>query len=332
MQNAILIGIGAGLASAALYSTVISYSLLAFVLLYLAPLPLFIVGFGWGAVTAAIGAIAGGLTLAVATGFRPGVLFFLSVGFAPILISHLAQLSRDRGGPATADGASPADTREFYPEGRLVLWLAGIAGVLVAITVLILGPDAETFRAAMRDMLNRSFALNPMLQGEVGQPDAVDLQTMVEIFIWLMPPVSGVLWLLASLANLYLAAKIVTASKRALRPWAPFQDLSFPRIAVYAPLAALVVAIVPGTLGIIGETYVAVVLAAFAVVGLASIHKRTMGLNTRPLILGAVYGTLLIFNWLVILGLSGVGIAQTMMRRHSDPSNSAGPGPVGPGR
>jgi hypothetical protein len=328
MQNAILIGIGAGLASAALYSTVVSYSLLAFILLYLAPLPLFIAGFGWGAVTAGIGAIAGSLAIMIATGFKPGLLFFLSVGLSPILISHLAQLSRPV--PPGTTGPAIASDREYYPEGRMVLWLAAMAGLLVTVTVLILGPDAESFRAAMRDMLSRSMTVNPALQNDLPQANTEELKALIEIFVRLMPPVSGVLWLLAAFVNVLLAAKIVTASNRALRPWAPFHALSFPRSAVYGPLAAMVLAILPGTVGIVGETYVAVLLAAFALVGLASIHRRTLGLDSRPLILGAVYGVLLIFNWIVVLALSGIGITQTMARRDTDNGGSAPNGGLPP--
>ena len=71
---------------------------------------------------------------------------------------------------------------------------------------------------------------------------------------------------------------------------------------------------------------VGAVLAAFSLVGLATFHSRTLGLAARPLMLGALYGTLLIFNWLVVLALSGVGIAQTVMRKDAGPSGPGGPG------
>ncbi|WP_342641681.1 hypothetical protein [Rhodoligotrophos ferricapiens] len=320
MQNTFLIGIGAGLAAAALYSTVISYSLLAILLLYLAPLPLFIAGLGWGSLTAAIGAATGTLTIALAAGLRPGLLFLLSVGIAPIIISHVALLSRDSGEAVDHEGAPVAGGRDFYPEGRLVLWTALIAGLLITATVLMLGPTAEAFRGVLRDALNRMLDAQPGLQNELNTGNA-DKTAMVELFIRLMPPASAVLWLIASLINLYLAARIVSISGRTLRPWAPFSALTFPRTAAVAPLAALIAAFLPGLIGLIGEVFLALLLTAFAIVGLATIHQRTLGMTSRPLLLGVLYATMLVFNWLVVLALSGLGIAHTLMRPASGPSS-----------
>ncbi|WP_137392458.1 DUF2232 domain-containing protein [Rhodoligotrophos defluvii] len=323
MQSTILVGIGAGLAAAALYSTVISYSLLAIVLLYLAPLPLFIAGLGWGAVTAGIGALTGTATMAFAAGLRPGLLFLLSVGIAPTLISYVALLSRDTTEAVDHEGAPVAGGRDYYPEGRLVLWTALVAGLLITATILMLGPDAESFRATLREAINRVLAAQPAPGGPAGTE--AERAALVDLFVRLMPPASGVLWLIASLVNLYLAARIVVMSGRTLRPWAPFSALAFPRSAALAPLAALIAALLPGTIGLIGEVFVALLLTAFAIVGLATIHKRTLGMASRPLLLGALYATIIVFNWLVVLALSGLGIAQTLMRPAVGPSQGGPP-------
>ncbi len=254
---------------------------------------------------------------------RSGLLFFLAVGVAPIVISYLARLSRDTTEAVDHEGAPVVGDRDFYPEGRLVLWTALIAGLLVIATILMLGPDVEDFRALLRDAIVRTLEAQPDLRAAFRIASDEELQQTASWIARLIPVVSGAIWLVTSLVNLYLAARIVVISGRALRPWAPFNALAFPRRAVYAPLAALALALMPGTIGAIGEVFVAIFLMAFAIVGLAGIHQRTLGLGIRPMILGALSATLIIFNWLTVLALSGLGLAQTLMRPASGPAPGA---------
>src|ERR687886_652154 len=118
MLNLLLIGVGAGLASALLFTVV-----------------------GWnhrsGLVASAVGA------LATAVVFRPeaGLAFAVGSALPAWWLAYLALLGR----PA-ADG-----TLEWYPVGRLLLWIAGSSALITFIGVLTLGSwDYATYHEALR--------------------------------------------------------------------------------------------------------------------------------------------------------------------------------------
>src|SRR5690606_41528247 len=106
MTNHLLIGAGSGLVTALLYSSVMTLSPLSMMLFYLAPLPLFIAGLGWGAYAAAVGALAGTLAISVVLGLITGLRIPVSEALPPVALSYLALLSR------------PLPAGESGPDGR----------------------------------------------------------------------------------------------------------------------------------------------------------------------------------------------------------------------
>src|SRR5258707_8225376 len=117
-----LIGLGAGAASALLFASVLSASILSVVLFYLAPLPILIGAIGWShwAALAAALTAALGLTLAFGGFFFPA--FLISFGLPAWWLGYLALLAR----PAASEGET-----EWYPPGRLVVWAASLGALAV---------------------------------------------------------------------------------------------------------------------------------------------------------------------------------------------------------
>ncbi|MBV9555602.1 MAG: DUF2232 domain-containing protein, partial [Pseudolabrys sp.] len=124
MIQTILFGLGAGAAGALLFASIASGSLLSIVLFYLAPLPIMIAALGWTHLAAMIATLGATLALAAVFGGVFALAFFAGAGLPAWWLGYLAMLAR----PA-ADGT----TLEWYPPGRLVLWAAGMAGVVVCI-------------------------------------------------------------------------------------------------------------------------------------------------------------------------------------------------------
>lgn len=308
-QNA-LIGIGAGFVAAVLSVSVAAGALSVFslVLFLSAPLPLFIVGMGWGAIAAASGAVSGALTLVLVLGFPQGVSFLISIGAPPVLLSYLALLSRP-GGTAPQGADDQPGEREWYPVGRLVLWVAGVAGTLVAITVVLTGPDAQSYRDALQAAIEQSIKLQPGL-AETLQADEENLKAFIAFFIRMTPIFLAGFWTLLTLGNMWIAIKTLEISGRSMRPWAPFPDIAFPRISV-AVLGALVVAsLLPDTLGLFAEGYTSALVTAFAILGLAVLHRLTRDFPARIFLLVSVYLAIVMFNWLAALLLAALGIAE----------------------
>src|SRR5258708_38116921 len=143
MMQIVLVGVGAGAASALLFASVASGSILATLLFYLAPLPLLIAALGWKHWAGLVA----GFTAAASLGAILGIYFFTAflIGLAlpAWWLSYLSLLAR----PVAANGST---TLEWYPIGRLVLWAALIGAFLVILAGPNFGIDQESFQAPLR--------------------------------------------------------------------------------------------------------------------------------------------------------------------------------------
>ena len=145
MTQIAFIGIGAGAASALLFASVASGSLLSIFLFYVAPLPILIAALGWSHWAAAIAAIGAATSLAAIFGSVFFFAFMAGTGIPAWWLGYLTMLARP----------TPGGALEWYPSGRLVLWSAILAAAVVCIGVLNFGTDADTFRTNLRDALDR---------------------------------------------------------------------------------------------------------------------------------------------------------------------------------
>src|SRR5262245_65621470 len=124
-----------------LFASVASGSIAAFILFYLAPLPIAVAGLGWGHLSGLIAAAVATTVVAVLSG-----IFFIAVpviAFGAWWLSYLALLAR----PASNGGGGAL---EWYPVGRLVLWAAVLGTLVVAAAVRICGAGEDSFRGACR--------------------------------------------------------------------------------------------------------------------------------------------------------------------------------------
>ena len=330
MASYIAIGIGAGIASSVLFVAAANLSLLSLLLFVFAPLPLFIAGLGWGSVSAAIGALSGGILMGVLFGPIHGLMFLISIGIAPVILSRLAWLSRPV--DMDPDASSPPNGGvEWYPIGRLVLWAAVIAGALVVVSIFRAGPGAEAYFQNMMTGLEKALELQPELADALRQAGADQFDALLAFFIRVTPMIMAALWTLILTANIWLGAKILTVSGRSPRPWASFPRIDFPRLASVALGASLVGALLPGTVGLIAESFAAALICAFAVLGLAVIHYVTRDFAGRVFVLATAYLAIFMFNWLAALIFAAVGVAETGfgLRARKD-ANSGGPSSGGP--
>src|SRR4029079_15306006 len=142
MIQIVLVGLGAGAATALLFASVASGSPLSVVLFYLAPLPILIAALGWRHWAALIAAVGASASLAAVFGSFFFFAFLIGVGLPAWWLGYLALLARPS---ADASGAL-----EWYPVGHLVFWAAIISAVLVVIGMLHFGTDEASFRASLR--------------------------------------------------------------------------------------------------------------------------------------------------------------------------------------
>jgi len=149
MGQIVLVGLGAGAASALLFVSVASGSILSLLLFYMAPLPILISALGWNHWAGLVA----GLTAAASIGALLGINYFLSFLIAIALpawwLGYLSMLAR----PVGSNGSL---TLEWYPAGRLLLWAAFIGAALTMLAVPGLGTDSDSVQAALRQIFERA--------------------------------------------------------------------------------------------------------------------------------------------------------------------------------
>src|SRR5439155_10682300 len=148
----VLVALAAGCASALMFASIISGALISLVLFYLAPLPLMVAAIGWGPFSAAIGGIAAASTLGVLFGMPYGIAYALTVALPAWWLGHLVMLGRPLANavPSGNGATPPAPAVEWYPTGRLLLWIAGFAVLTTMAALLTVGTDTAAIAASMK--------------------------------------------------------------------------------------------------------------------------------------------------------------------------------------
>ncbi len=307
------LGIGAGAAAALLFASVTSGSLLSVLLFYIAPLPIMIAGLGWSHWSALIGAVTGGLAVAALFGPLFFFGFLATAGLPGWWLSYLAMLARPAG--ARGDGGTgAAPALEWYPPGRLVVWSAGLAVLLIVLAVPNFGMDAETFRASMHQ------ALSELLQIETGTqpgdtlavPGINNAQKLLDFLTTALPLAAAVIATITNAFNLWLAGSIVRFSGRLMRPWPDLAAMRFPRPLALVLAGAALVSFLGGLPGIISGALVAALLMAYGILGFAVLHTITKGMSARLFLIGGVYAAVLVIGW-PVFALCLLGLIETVI-------------------
>ncbi len=315
MTQILLIGIGAGAATALLFASVASGSLISVLLFYLAPLPILIAALGWSHWAGLVAAMFASASLAIVFGPYLLAAFLLGVGLPAWWLGYLSLLARPTGNPPPAD-------MEWYPVGNLVIWAAMIGAAIVIIGLINLGSSEESFRAALRSGLER--VLQPQARG----PNAPDMERIIDVLVVALPPAAAILTTITSVLNLWLAARVVTVSGRMARPQPDLPAMAFPSFAPLLAGAAIAGSFLPGMIGTISGVLAASLLMAYALLGFAVLHSITRGMNARVLLLGSAYAAVFVLGWpavlMMMLGLTDSALdlrGRAARRGPPDPNN-----------
>lgn len=303
MLQMVLIGMGAGAATALLFASVASGSLVSILLFYLAPLPILIAAVGWSHLAALIAAITASAGLAVFFGGYFFLAFLLGIGLPAWWLGYLTLLGR----PAATPTATP-DGLEWYPPGNLVVWTAILGAAVVAGVILSMGADADNFRNQMRSTLDRM--LNVAGRTDT-TPDGLQARKMLlDTLVVALPLFAGVLTTMVNAINLYLAVRVASVSGRLKRPMPELMTMRFP---TYTPILtglAFIGVLLPGMFGVLSGVLAAALMMAYAILGFAVLHAITQGMTARPFLIGTVYAAVIVFFWPLLL-TSLLGLADS---------------------
>ena len=333
MKNAYLVAVIAGLAAAALQAAMLLPSLVGIVLFSLSSLPLFVTGFAYGPLPAAVAGLIGTLVLSAFANWQAGFIFLAMAAIAPVVLTWLALKHRRSDGTAAGEGEVTAAGLQWYPEGRLVLWAAGLAVALMLASFVAGGGDLEALRTATTGVARRIGEL--LTNNDPARIAEVD--TFVRVMVVLVPPATTIIWHLATMICLWLAARIVAASNLGLRPWAPFASLRFPFASLWglggAGLLVMASGItgpsgasggMAGLAGFAGSLALGAMTSAFMLLGLAVVHGLTTGLAGRGLILASLYLALVLLQGILLAPLVALAIADMVFDLRG---RSGGPAP-----
>src|ERR1700759_1178987 len=152
MIATVLIALAGGCASALMFASIISGALISLLLLYLAPLPLLVIALGWGPLSATIASAAASFALAAILGIQHGIGYVIGVALPSWWLGHLALLGRP---VASSGNGTAAPDIEWYPVGRILVWIAGFGSLTTFCALLMLGNDAAAIVGAMKHDVQR---------------------------------------------------------------------------------------------------------------------------------------------------------------------------------
>jgi hypothetical protein len=340
---AVALGIGAGIATAVLFSLLARASFVAAALANLSPLPIMIATLGYGGFAGA--AAVASATLAIAVLFNAqqkigsldtaalgGLVFAFSIGLPAFWLSLLAVLSRVTGSPnwGVTSRVGSFFSREYIPLERILSYAASICatiGVAIAIYVSSLygGFDValEKLNAEVTPFVER--LINPNMR----LPNDFDARQLARATVLAAAPAVAGCSLVMLMLNLWLAGRVAQLSAQLPRPWPDIAgELRLPQ--VYLLVFGLAAGIGPFLGGLPGHIVVIVAVTlgvAFALDGLAVAHYLSRGSRFRiPLLILIYLGLALPVTWLAfLLLLVLIGIIETAFSLRDRKDKTASP-------
>jgi hypothetical protein len=306
MMTIILIALAAGAASALMFASMISGALLSVLLLYLAPLPLMVAALGWGPLCATVGGITAAAGLGAIFGLSYCLAFVVGVALPAWWLGHLALLGRPVAGSEASPGAGAAagpPPLEWYPVGRILLWIAGFAALTTMSVLLTLGHDAATVTNVIRHGLLAIWGRDEAISEETKQ----GIDTLATI----APAAAGIVAMLTLTLNLWLAAKITATSGRLHRPWPDLNNTAVPPMTLAALSVAIALCFIGGLPAMLAQITASTLTMAYALVGFAVLHTLTLAMKHRALWLSCTYAVVAVFGW-PVLAMAALGLADVV--------------------
>ena len=298
MIATISIALAAGLASALMFASITSGEAISLLLVNLAPLPLMVVGLVWGPLGAAVGGATATVVIASLFGLPYCGVFAVVNALPAWWLAHLVLLARPR---EDTPAAGPDVVLEWYPVGRILLWIVIFATIITTTTLLMMGSDAAT----IHNTIHRGW-------GDLFESSGLALNDSTLDALVVIAPIGAEMAVVAMLTlNLWLAAKIAATSGRLHRPWPDLKRTALPAVTVAALVVAAACCFSGGLPSILAQIATAGLSMAYAMAGFAVLHTLTLAMKSRALWLGCVYAVVAGFAW-ALLAVALLGIADAV--------------------
>ena len=316
MNNAILVGIGSGLAAGLLFAAPAVSSTIIVPFLLINHLPIAIAGLGWGSVAGAVAAGAGTLVAAALGGLGQAFVFLIYFGLPAAWLTHLIGLARP------ADPVSQPNTLIWYPLGRVLVHAT-------AIVALVSGAVAIAIKANEAAIIDGFTQMWTALIAQTGETELAPevksaIESQVNFGVAMMPVYIPVIWLGMIVLNLWLAAKIVRRSGRLARPWEDLSAITVPDRIAYILAISLAFVLFGGPVSAPAAAVLGATGCLFLLIGLAVLHALTRGSSVRPMILWVTY-LLIVFMPITQVLVAILGVIETFIKLRARQQPPAAP-------
>ncbi|MGL4440852.1 MAG: DUF2232 domain-containing protein [Bosea sp. (in: a-proteobacteria)] len=304
MMSYLIAGIGAGLVSALLFAVVITGSPLALLLSYAAPLPVLIAALGWRHRAGLVATVVGTVVLAAVLRYQAGLAFGIGIAVPAWAIAYMALLGR----------TDEKGVTEWYPTGRLLLWVVGTSALVTLVGAIAIAGDHEAYRSAMER------SITAVLSGAVPSlppprlPQGLTVADVASGLATWAPFLAGASFVPMLTANLWMASKAVHLSGRLPRPWPFLPATNLPYEALGIMAVAVVLCFLPGFFGFFGMAILGALMSGFMLNGLAGIHEMSVGKPMRSGLLIAVYASLFIAGTILLPLIAIFGFVDCAFR------------------
>jgi hypothetical protein len=231
--------------------------------------------------------------------------YAVGVALPACWLGHLCLLGRPVGHGTLPDhGANAAAALEWYPSGRILVWIAGFAVFSTSATLLTFGSDAAAIANTMRSFLLRFLALS---EASI----SADAERRIDAMVSFAPSAAAMVGMIMLTLNLWLAAKITATSGRLARPWPDLRATALPVLTSVALCAAAALCFSSGIPAMLAKIATSALTMAYALAGFAVLHTLTLALKSRAFWLGSTYAFAVVLVW-PVLALAALGLADAV--------------------
>jgi len=318
------IAIGAGMISALAAMAFFNTSIFAALFIYLAPLPLYLVGLSHHAKFTTIAALSGFIVAGLIGGEVFAGLYAMIHALPSWLVirqSMMCKIDQQN----TTDPQAPIIT-EWAGSGQILASLTALGAAMLTFAA-ILTINQGGLLTFIEAKLNASFQL-------MAPNMAMQLQTdTIAMVVNVFPGAIGVSWILMGVANAVIAQGILTKNTKNLRPTPDYTNIVLPLWLTWLLVGSAGLALFGSFFGnsgfeYFGQNLAMIIAAPFFLSGTAIAHQFSRQVRHGQAFLTIFYVMLIIFGWIaLIIALLGIidqwtGFSQKLLEAHKNTTNN----------
>lgn len=282
--------------------------------------PVLAIGLHLGSALAGISAGIAALLILLNFNSISTVLYIICTGLPALLIIRQALISQP--------GATP-NTLDWYPPGQILGWLTAYSILILGCITIYFAFSNNVLETVSRNFLREIFAqiLDQSDANFRSDEDRTLVKNLLEAAtIRMAPLLAGFflsIYLLMSIANATITQGILNRTGLSRRPSPSYVTMELPRWLSGALAASVVIAVLPGTIGNLGQNAVVILSMPFLLLGLTVIHTLSRRTPNPRMVQVAFYFALFLFVALInisfpilaLLVLLGIAEQWTSLRQ-----------------